>query len=621
MRARLARFIRRSPILAGLVVIGVVALGLWLGGLPEPARWVAGIAAAAVALRQVVQLIREFRQGRWGLDVLAIAAIAATLSLRDAAAAYVVAVMITGGEAIEDAAASRAQRTLTALLDRAPRLAHRVDAQGTRDVAVTDVAVGDELLVRVGEPVPADGRLLDATADVDQSSLTGESLPVGVNAGDLLPSGSVVLGHAIRVRAAAAPADSQYQRIVAMVADAVGTKGRFVRLADRVAVPFTLVAFAVAALAWWVSGDPVRFAQVLVVATPCPLLVAAPTALVAGMDRAARMGIVVKGGDALERMASARVAAFDKTGTLTVGEPRLARVEVTPGAGYDAATLLGIAAAAEAHSVHVLAAAILAGALERDCPVVALEHVREDVGQGMRAEWQGRPVRVGRLAHVADAAHPHEPEPLAPGELAVYVAISGHVAGRLVLRDEVRPGAAEALAELRELGFERVVMLTGDGAANAAWAAAETGVTEVHSDLRPGGKVAVLESAGRTIMVGDGVNDAPVLAAADVGIAMANRGASAASETADVVLLVGDLALVPQAVRLSRRTMRIARQSVVVGVGLSVVLMLIAATGVIPALAGALAQEAVDVLTILNGLRAAGVRRRRDAPRAPARSR
>jgi P-type E1-E2 ATPase len=394
-----------------------------------------------------------------------------------------------------------------------------------------------------------------------------------------------------------------------MVADAVSTKGRFVRLADRVAVPFTLVAFAVAALAWWVSGDPVRFAQVLVVATPCPLLVAAPTALVAGMDRAARLGIVVKGGDALERMASARVAAFDKTGTLTVGEPRLARVDVAPGAGYDAETLLGIAAA------------IVAGARDRDRPVVARQHVREDVGQGMRAEWQGRPVRVGRLAHVADPAHPHEPEPLAPGELAVYIAISGLVSGRLVLRDEVRPGAAEALAELRELGFERVVMLTGDGAANAAWAAAETGVTEVHSDLRPGGKVAVLESAGRTIMVGDGVNDAPVLAAADVGIAMANRGASAASETADVVLLLGDLGLVPQAVRLSRRTMRIARQSVVVGVGLSVVLMLIAATGVIPALAGALAQEAVDVLTILNGLRAAGVTRRRGEPRAPVRSR
>jgi heavy metal translocating P-type ATPase len=597
-------WLRRAPLLTALLLAGALALLLWAFGLELPARWVAGVSSGAIGAWQVVRLIRQFRRGHWGLDVLAILAIGATLWLGDVAAGYVVAVMIVGGQAIERAAEQRAQRTLAALLEQVPRVAHRLTGDETADVPVDAVAVGDRLRVRVGEAVPADATLLEPTADLDESSLTGESLPVAVTRGAEIPSGSIVLGRAITVRVLAAPADSQYQRIVALVEEAAGTKGRFIRLADRVAVPFTFAALAIAAAAWLISGDPVRFAQVLVVATPCPLLVAAPTALMAGLDRAAREGVVVKGGDAFERLASAGTVLFDKTGTLTVGRPELVRVDAAPSAPCDPATLLAIAAAAEQHSTHVLADAIVTGARDRGSRAVVVTDIRETIGQGMTGTWEGHEVRIGRAAFTGA-----EPVANEPGEVAVHVVVDGVPAGRIILADELRADAAEAVAQLRDLGFERIAMLTGDAAANAHHLAADAGIDEVYADLRPEGKAEIAAASKRTLMVGDGVNDAPVLAASDVGIAIGLKGATAASETADAVLLVPELVRIPGAVRTARRTMRIARQSVAGGVGLSLVLMAIAATGVIPALFGALAQEAVDVLTILNGLRAAGRRR------------
>lgn len=598
MIARITSVVRRSPMLGVLVAAGIIALAIWAAGLPVIASWVAGGIAAVVGLLQVVQLIREFRQGRWGLDVLAILAIAATLWLGDAPAAYVVAGMVVGGAAIEQAAAARAQRTLASLLSKVPRLAHVVGSDGVTDVPIEEVRIGDTLRVKVGEPVPVDATLLDDEADLDQSSLTGESLPVTVVAEATIASGSVVVGRAITVRAAAVAAESQYQKIVAMVAEAAGTKGRFIRLADRIAIPFTLTALAIAALAWLISGDPVRFAEVLVVATPCPLLVAAPTALMAGMDRAARDGVVVKGGDAFERLAVARTVLFDKTGTLTRGEPELVRIESI--APWDEKTVLSIAAAAEQHSTHVLAEAIVRGAEERGILPAALDDVRETIGQGIGADWTGKPVKLGRQEFSGGDA-----DPLPAGEVAVHLSIDGRPAGRLVLRDQLRPDAAEAVQRLRALGMSRIALVTGDGDANAQRVAQDAGITEVHASMRPEGKVAVAATTGRTVMVGDGVNDAPVLAAADVGIAIGSRGASAASETADVVLLTPELVRIPQAIRTARNTMRIARQSVIAGVIVSLALMLVASTGVIPALIGALAQETVDVITILNGLRAA----------------
>jgi len=605
-RQRVAAIFRRSPWLAVLLASGVIAGTLWGLGFLVWAWWIAAGTAALIGLVEVVGLVREARRGRWGLDILAVAAITATLWLGDALAAYIISGMIVGGEAIEAAAAARARRTLTALLNRAPRLGHLITPDGHRDVPVDEIRVGDELLVRIGEPVPVDGTSLEELIEVDAASLTGESVPVSVHQGEVVPSGSIALGRAARIRATATAGDSQYQRIIALVEGAASTKGRFIRLADRVAVPFTVIAFGIAGLAWLISGDPVRFAQVLVVATPCPLLVAAPTALVAGMDRAARLGIVVKGGDALERLARVSAAAFDKTGTLTGGQPQVARIEAVEGSEWDAATMLSIVAAVETRSVHVFAEALVAGAQERGVPVAAVEDVHEEVGHGLRASWRGAPVVVGKPAFVAThASGSTGGDELGPGEAAVDIAIGGTVAGRIVLRDDIRPEAAVAITALRELGVGRVVMVTGDGDANARRVAHDAGIDEVHADLRPEQKVAVLAEMPHSMMIGDGVNDAPVLAAADVGVAMGGRGASAASETADVVLLSDDLHLIPESVRVARRTIRIARQSVGVGVGLSLVLMGIAATGVIPAVGGALAQEAIDVLTIVNGLRAA----------------
>lgn len=618
---RAAAILWRSPWLILVVGSGAIAGTLWALGLPQVAWWIAAATAALVGLVEVGHLVQDARRGRWGLDVLAIAAITATLWLGDALAAYIIAGMIVGGEAIESAAAARARRTLTALLSRAPRRAHLLASEGMLDLPVEDVGIGDVLLVRVGEPVPVDGTLLDESVEVDQASITGESVPVSVTRGEVVPSGSIAVGTAMRIRAVATAGDSQYQRIVALVEGAASTKGRFVRLADRVSVPFTLVAFSIAGLAWLISGDPLRFAQVLVVATPCPLLVAAPTALVAGMDRAARLGIVVKGGDALERLARVSAAAFDKTGTLTGGRPRVARIELPQDPRWDDATLLSVVAAVEASSVHVFAEALVDGARERDLPEVPVDEVREDVGQGLRASWDGRPVVVGKPAFVAShSTGAPDGDRLGPGEAAVDIAVDGAFAGRIILRDDLRPEAAAAVESLRGLGVDRVMMVTGDGEANARRVARDAGVAEVQADLRPEEKVAALAAVPHSMMIGDGVNDAPVLAAADVGLAMGGRGASAASETADVVLLSDDLSLIPEAVRVARRTIRVARQSVGVGVGLSLVLMAVAATGIIPAAAGALAQEAVDVLTILNGLRAStgsfgpGRRRARGGP-------
>jgi P-type E1-E2 ATPase len=324
------------------------------------------------------------------------------------------------------------------------------------------------------------------------------------------------------------------------------------------------------------------------------------------MDRAARAGIVVKGGDALERLARVGAVAFDKTGTLTEGRPKVVRVERATGSPWDEQQLLGLAAAIEAGSVHVLATAIVDGARERGAAVPGDVDAAEEIGSGFRAKWESRDVLLGKPAFVAGQSHGRlERSALGPGEVAVDLAIDGALAGRIVLRDDLRADASATVADLGALGVRRVVMVTGDGELNARRVAADAGIAEVWADLHPAQKVEVLAEVPHSIMVGDGVNDAPVLAAADVGIAMGGRGASAASETADVVLLADELRLVPEAVRIARRTLGVARQSVVVGVGLSVVLMLIAATGVIPAAAGALAQEAVDVLTILNGLRAA----------------
>lgn len=604
MSGRLRRgigLVARYPLVPATLVVGVIAVVLAVAA-PEPwGAWVASAYALGVAAWVAIGMFRELRSGRWGVDVLAIVAVVSTVLVGDHWAALIVVLMITGGRALEDYASHRAQDQLRALLDRTPRVAHRLRSHGSTEfdeIPVADVRIGDLLIVKPGETVPIDSELLDETAELDESSLTGESLPVAHQAGDRLRSGSVATGVTVHVRTVALARDSEYQQIVRMVQDAAGTKGRFIRMADRVAVPFTLLALAIGAAAWALSGDPVRFAEVLVVATPCPLLIAAPAAIVAGMGMASKHGIVVKDGDTLSKLARPAVVAFDKTGTLTRGAPEVVRIEAAV-AGAER-ELIALAAALEAGSAHVLARAIVRAA--GDSPLPGVDHLSEQPGLGLEGEVGGALVRVGRPAFVGA----HE-LPVGPGESAVYVARDADQLGRIVLSDAVRPDTAPVIARLRRLGVRSFLVLSGDAPATTEAVAAALGIDRARGGLLPGQKLAEITAVTEhpVVMVGDGVNDAPVLAAADVGVAMGARGATAASESADAVILSDSLEPLGDAVAIARRTLRIAMQSIGVGVSLSVVLMLIATTGVLPAIVGALLQEFVDLVTILNGLRAA----------------
>ncbi len=512
--------------------------------------------------------------------------------------------MLTGGEALEDYAAGRAERELSALLENVPQRAHRYRADGTvEDIAAADVAVGDRLLVRPSEVVPVDASLISVSGAFDESSLTGESLPVEKADGDSVMSGSVNGSGAVDVRATAIAADSQYQRIVKLVAEAKNSKAPLVRLADRYAVPFTLLAYAIAGVAWWISGDAQRFAEVLVVATPCPLLIGAPVAFMAGMSSAAKSGIVIKDAGTLERLARAKTVAFDKTGTLTHGLPEV--VEVHP-VSMTADELLVIVGSTEQYSAHVLASALRSAVADRGLALKQAVGARDVATHGVEATIDGRTVFVGKPKYVATIASGVPELSLGAGEAAVFVSVDGAFAGSIVVRDEIRPDAIATLAALRTLSVDNFMMLTGDIEPVAQHVATELGIRDVRAECLPEDKVrAIREATPRpVIMVGDGVNDAPVLAVSDVGIAMGAKGSTSAAESADVVILLDDISRVARAVSIGQRTVSIALQSIWWGIGFSVALMMVAAAGFLPAIVGAALQEVVDLIAILGALRA-----------------
>jgi len=604
----------RYPLITATLVVGAVTAALILGGLEPAAHWTATAFVAVVILWTSVGMIRDLLRGHAGLDILAVIAMAATLAVGEYIAALIIVLMPSGGEALEDVAARRARRELTALLDRAPQSAHRVgdpddaDSEDVQDIPVDAVAVGDVLLVRPAEVVPVDGLLLSASASLDESSITGESLPVSRDAGDEVRSGAVNGDRAMRIRALRRSEDSEYQQIVALVRDAEASKAPVVRLADRFAIPFTIVSLAIAGVAWAVSGDPVRFAEVLVLATPCPLLIAAPVAFLGGLSRAAKAGVIIKGGAVIEQLASVRSAAFDKTGTLTEGRPDL--VAVRPANGIDASALLRLAAAAEQYSSHVLADGIRRAAVARGIEPPRADEASETATNGVTARVEGRTVVVGKPAYIDGIVGGVHRTELLPGELAASVAIDGAYAGSLVLADDPRPEAMAVIAWLRANGLARTTMLTGDASATADSVAATLGIDDVHAELLPAEKVRIAAALAPRplIMVGDGVNDAPVLAAADVGVAMGARGATAAGEAADAVILADSLVGVVDAIAIGRHTLRVALTAIWFGIVLSIALMLVATTGAIPAIAGAITQEVVDLATILFALRALGGR-------------
>lgn len=582
--------------------IGLVALILQYGlNLQLYAQILVTVVGAVIALQMFIEMIGTLKSGSYGVDLLAITAVVATLAVSEYWAAMVILVMLVGGDSLEDYAAKKANSELKALLDNSPQIAHKLVEDDVIDLAVDEVLVGDKLLVRPGELVPVDSHIVKGESFFDESSLTGESRPLNKRVGDSLMSGSLNGDASVTIQVDKLAIDSQYQQLVKLVKEAEKTPSKFVRLADRYAVPFTLAAYVIAGIAWYLSKDPVRFAEVLVVASPCPLILAAPVAMVSGMSRASRNGIVVKTGDVLEKLARAKTGAFDKTGTITSGQLSVDKVVTL--AGVKEEDLLAIIAGVETESNHILARSIVAYADDHGIDGVATDSLSEVTGKGVSAMVAGQKVLVGKLSFVAPDSKIDKPQ-----QTAIYLSVAGKLWGYVLFIDHIRPEAAETMTTLQKLGVSHLMMLTGDQKAIATKVANQTGLTDVQADLLPQDKIAALKAVPHSdhpvFMVGDGVNDAPSLATADVGIAMGAHGSSAASESADVVILKDDLSKVAKAVIISQDTMRIARQSVLIGIFICLGLMLIASSGLIPAFIGAMFQEVVDTVSILWALKA-----------------
>jgi heavy metal translocating P-type ATPase len=598
-----------------MTVVGVALGGfLFLLGYETAARIVFAAVAVVPVVPQVREMIAKLRRRQPGVDVIALLAVSAALVLGEFLTAAIIGVMLATGRFLEEYAAGRAERELTSLVARAPRVAHRVRNGEIETVDIAEVARGDRLMVKAGEVVPVDGVVLSHNALIDESALTGEPLPVEKRGGDLASSGSVNAADVFEIHATADAEQSTYAGIIRLVQDARKSRAPSARLADRWAAWFVPLTLAVAAIAWGVSGDPVRALAVLVVATPCPLLLAVPIAVVSGISRAAQRGIVFRGGGPLETLAQTRNVLIDKTGTVTVGQPTLRSIVV-----FDRKTpedeILHLAASLDQTSAHILARAIVDAAHQRDLELKMPKDVTEVVGAGVLARVEGRDVAVGNLQWLLDG----RPEPaevaafrrritrVAP--TAVYVAIDGEVTAAIVFDDQIRPDAAHTIRALRRAGVSKIVMATGDHPVVARSVGMAIGVDDILAEATPREKVEALgelQAQGITTMVGDGINDAPALAAADVGVAMGARGATASSEAADVVLVVDRLQRLVDAIGIAQRSRRIAVESVVIGMGLSLVAMSFASFGLLSPLAGALIQEGIDVIAILNALRALG---------------
>ena len=576
------------------------------------------IALILVAVVPLVPLVREMveklRRRQPGVDIIALLAVVASLALGELLTAAIIGVMLATGQFLEEYAAGRAQRELTTLIQRAPRTAHLVRDGNVETVDIDDIRRGDRLLVKSGEVIPVDGVVTSGVALVDESALTGEPLPVEKTNGDLVSSGTVNAADVFEVQATEEAAQSTYAGIIRLVESARESRAPGVRLADKWAGWFVPLALGVSGLAWLVSGDPVRGLAVLVVATPCPLLLAVPIAVVSGISRAARRGVVFRGGGALEALAQTRNVVIDKTGTVTVGQPVLRSITVFDDSMSER-EVLSSAASVDQVSSHILARSIVEAARERGLEFSMPTDVNEQHGAGVSAKLGEREIAVGKLAWLLDES----PEPYAVSEFrarvtrvsptVVYVSIDGEIAGAMVFDDQVRADATYTIRALRRTGVDRVVMATGDHPLVARSVGMAIGVDDILAEATPEEKVRVLadlQRTGTTTMVGDGINDAPALAAADVGVAMGARGATASSEAADVVLVVDRLQRLVDAIGIAQRSRRIAVESVVIGMGLSSVAMTAAAFGLLVPIVGALIQEAIDVIAILNALRALG---------------
>ncbi|HXX26620.1 MAG TPA: heavy metal translocating P-type ATPase [Pseudolabrys sp.] len=595
------------PFLAGLALAGLAGgFAARLAGSPmADTIWAAAAIPVLVAL--LVEIVTSLRRGDLGLDIVAALSMTAALAVGQELAAAIVALMYAGGQYLESFAERAARREMTALLSRVPRSALRHRDGELEEVPLDLILPGDRLLVRQGDVVPVDGSA-EGVAVLDQSALTGEALPLKLKPGQAVLSGSTNVGDAFDLTATRRAAESTYAGIVRLVEAAQQSRAPMSRIADRYAILFLIVTVALATLAWALTGDAIRAVAVLVVATPCPLILAVPVAIVSGLSRAARLGILIKGGKAIEALARVRALVIDKTGTLTLGQAHLVETRVSGATGPE--ELLRLAASLDQASKHIIAQTIVSEARARGLPLSVPTDVVETPGEGITGRVESRVVTVGGLRFVADKFGA-EVRALAgdrqPGALAAAVALDGKLAGLLILSDELRAGTEQLLQGLRRLGIERIVLATGDRHDVARFVAAGLSIDQVRSELTPDQKILVVlaeRKNGPVMMIGDGVNDAPALAAADIGMAMGARGAAASAEAADVVLLVDQLDRVLPAIRIARRSRVIALESVIAGMGLSFAAMIAAAFGFIAPVEGALLQEVIDVLVILNALRA-----------------
>ncbi|MFE7379152.1 heavy metal translocating P-type ATPase [Streptomyces zhihengii] len=585
----------------------------WFAGSRETADLLWALGTVAAVVPAVWWVLAALRRGSAGVDLIAVLALGGTLAVGEYLAGALIGLMLATGRTLEGAAQRRASHDLRALLEHAPRSAHRRTGAGVTTLPLGQVAVDDLLVVRPGEVVPVDGRVEGASAVLDESVLTGEPVHVERLRGDVVRSGVVNAGAAFELRATATERDSTYARIVLLAQQAGAESAPVVRLADRYAAWFLPLSAAVAGLAWLISGSAVRAVAVLVVATPCPLLLAAPVAIVSGLSRASRLGVVVRDGGALENLGRARTLLLDKTGTVTRGRPRV--LDVTAAPDLKPAEVLRLAASLDQYSPHVLAQAIVDTARERGLELSAAADVTEEPGRGATGTVEGHRVSVGRLgpgrAH-PDWARAVDNRALLDGAAVAWLTVDGEPAGAVLLRDPLRHDAPRTLRQLRAAGFRRLLMLTGDRAAPAKEVAAVLGLDDVCAELSPADKVAAVRAEREravTVMVGDGVNDAPALAAADIGVAMGARGSTASSEAADVVLTTDRVDRLAAAVTIAQRARRIAVQSALGGMLMSLAAMAAAALGLLPPAAGALLQEGIDAAVILNALRALRVDR------------
>ena len=582
-------------------MIAIIAIILDFGfKQPTLTRLLVTVTGAILAISMFIEMIKTLRSGRFGVDLLAIIAIASTLIVGQYWASLIIVVMLVGGESLEDYAAHRASRELHKLLENSPTFAHKKVGDSYEDTPIDDIDIDDVLLVKASEVVPIDGVVLEGDSWFDESSLTGESEPVTKAIGDEVLSGSINGETAVLIRASKKASDSQYQKIVQLVKESEATPAQFVRLADRYAVPFTIVSLLIAGAAWLISGDMTRFAEVLVVASPCPLILAAPIAFVSGMSRSSRNGLLVKNGTTIEKLSLAKTVAFDKTGTLTTGILQVKSIAPET-ATHSEDDLLQIAASLEIGSNHILAKSLVKRAAEKDLALLEVTDLQESTGLGLSGVIQTKTYRIGR-ANFANA------EDAKVNGTAVFISEDEVFIGKILFEDKIRPESQHVIERLKAQDVQHILMLTGDNQKTAELVAGELGITEMHAGLMPSEKIGILKELPEThrpiVMVGDGVNDAPALALSDVGIALGASGSTVASESADVVVLRNDLNLVPESIKISRETMKVAKEAVLIGIFISIALMLIASTGVLPAIIGALLQEVIDTVSILYALKA-----------------